>query len=73
VLLLRKNLFKIENKPLSREFINELRNRISCINTTNILNCEMLECVTQEFASVVEKLWYKYFKSINITKYSKAW
>ena len=33
----------------------------------------MLECVTQEFASVVEKLWYKYFESINITKYSKAW
>jgi len=28
----------------------------------NILNCEMFECVTQEFASIAEELWYKYFK-----------
>ena len=32
----------------------------------------MLECVTQKFASIAEELWYKYFKSVNITKYPKT-
>jgi len=33
----------------------------------------MLERVIQEFASIIKRLWYKYFKNVNITKYSKAW
>ena len=33
----------------------------------------MLEHTTQEFTSITEELWYKYSKSINITKCSKAW
>ena len=42
------------------------------INTTNIYSYYMLEDVTQEFASIVEKLQYKYFKYFNITKCSKV-
>ena len=33
----------------------------------------MLERVAQEFASIAEKLWYKYSKNVNITTCSKAW
>ena len=33
----------------------------------------MLEHITQEFTSITEKLWYKYSKSVNITKCSKTW
>jgi len=32
----------------------------------------MLECVTQEFASIAENLWNKYSKLVNITKYKKS-
>jgi len=36
---------------------------------TNIHNHEMLEEITQEFASIVKKLWYQHSKYVNITKY----
>ena len=39
----------------------------------NIHNHKILERVMQEFASITEELWYKYFKNVNITKCSKAW
>jgi len=51
--------------------MKELKAGISDIETSNIYSCEMLEAITQKFASIAEKLWYKYSKSINITKYSK--
>jgi len=38
--------------------------------TSNITSCEILECVTQEFTSIVEDLWNKFSKFVNI---SKAW
>ena len=62
----------IKNSKEEKEFISELRNRISCIDTTNIHDYEILEEVTQEFNSIIEKLWYKYSKYVNITKHSKA-
>jgi len=40
---------------------------------TNIHNHKMLEKIIQEFAFIIEKLWYKYSKNINITKCSKIW
>jgi len=33
----------VKNSKKEKEFINELRNRISYIDTTNILNCKILE------------------------------
>ena len=63
----------IKNSEKEKKFVNKLRNKISCINTTNIYNCEKLEEVTQEFTSIVEELWYKYSKYVNITKCSKVW
>jgi len=43
------------------------------MDTTNIISCDMLEHITQEFTTIAEDLWNKYFKSVNITKQSKAW
>ena len=63
----------VKNSKKEKEFVNELRNRISCINTINIHDHKMLESVMQEFAFITEELWYKYFKNVNITKCSKTW
>jgi len=52
--------------------MKELKARISNVETSNIYSCEMLETITQKFASIVEKLWYKYSKPVNITKYFKT-
>ena len=46
----------VKNNEKEKEFVNELKNRISCIDTMNILDCEMLEEITQEFAFIIEKL-----------------
>ena len=40
---------------------------------TNITSCEMLESITQEFATIVENFWNKFSKIVNITKQSQAW
>ena len=42
------------------------------IDSTNISNYEVLEGITQEFTSITEKLWYKYFKDVNIKKHYKT-
>ena len=63
----------IKNSKEEREFVNNLKNRIEYIVMIDIQDCEMLERVMQEFLSIVEKLWHKYSKYINITKHSKAW
>jgi len=36
----------VKNSEKEKEFVNELRNRISCINMTNIYNYERLKEVT---------------------------
>ena len=35
---------------------------------TNITDCDMFKCITQEFATIVEDLWDKFLKLVNITK-----
>jgi len=39
---------------------------------TNTPDCESLERITQEFASIIDEIWIKYSKYVNITKYFKA-
>ena len=67
-----RKLAIVKNSKKEKEFVNKLRNRMGYINTTIIYSHDMLEDVTQEFTSITEKLWYKYFKYVNITKCSKA-
>jgi len=52
--------------------MKELKARISNIETSNIYSCKILEAITQKFASIAEKLLYKYSKPVNINKYSKT-
>ena len=37
----------VKNSKEERKFMNKLRNKISCIDIPNILNCEILEYITQ--------------------------
>ena len=55
------------------KFITELIDVITKLNTINISDKEMLEQILQIFANNIDKLWFKYSKVVNITKYSKAW
>jgi len=54
-------------------FIKELIHSITNINTSQILCVNDLEATVQRFAYDHENLWFKYFKSVNITKCSKVW
>jgi len=40
---------------------------------TNILDNDILEYITQEIAIIIEHLWNKYSKFVNITKWFKKW
>ncbi len=53
-------------------FVNELKNKVGNIDTTNISDSKSLERIVQEFTAILENLWNKYSKYIKITIYSKA-
>jgi len=46
---------------------------MSNIDTSDISNKESLEETVQKYITTLDSLWYKYSKSINITKHSKVW
>jgi len=54
-----------------KEFIKQLGEQISNINTSNIADKETLENVTQELATAIKDLWNIHSKTVNITKHSK--
>ena len=43
------------------------------MDTTNIISCDILEHITQEFTTIVEDLWKKYSKLVGITRQSESW
>ena len=49
---MRKNIFKkekqiiVKNSKKKKKFVNELKNKISDINISNILNSDILESIT---------------------------
>ena len=63
----------IKNSEEENKFVNELIKTIKGINTVNIHNKNVLNQIVQEFASTIERIWYKHSKIINITKHSKKW
>jgi len=63
----------VKNSEEEARFIKELTSRVRHIDMTNISDCKTLERTTQEFIAITEKLWIKYSKCVNITKYSKIW
>jgi len=54
-------------------FIKELIEAIRNINTNNISDINYLESIICEFASLMENIWVKNLKVVNITKHSKSW
>ena len=61
----------VKNSKEENKFINELIETIREMNTENICNENVLDQIVQEFASTMERLWYKHSKIVNITKHSK--
>ena len=59
----------IKNSEEEEMFVSEFMNAIDNIDTSNISNQESLEETVQEYATISESFWYKYSKSINITKW----
>jgi len=63
----------IKNSKEENGFINELKNTIDNIDTSNISDRALLEEKVQEYMIILKSLWNKYSKSVRITKHSKAW
>ena len=63
----------IKSSEEEKEFINKLKVNISNMNTTDILDSNTLEYLTEAFFCIAENIWNKYSKMANITKCSKAW
>ena len=63
----------IKNSKEENKFVNELVETIKGMNMANIHNEIVLDQIIQEFASTIEKTWYKHSKIINILKQSKEW
>ena len=63
----------VKNSKEENKFLNELIETIKEINAKNIHNKNVLNQIIQEFASAIERLWYKHSKIVNITKHSKEW
>jgi len=62
-----KKQFIIRHSNKEKEFVNKLRYKLGSMETANITSCETLECITQEFAFIVEDFWNKFSKLVNIT------
>jgi len=71
-ILLRRCML-IKNSDEENKFVNKLIEKIKEMNTSYIHNESILEQIVQEFASNMERTWYKYSKIVNITKHSKEW
>ena len=62
----------VKNSNEEEKFIKELAKLIAKLNIKNISNKEMLEQTLQTFANNINRLWFKYSKVVNITKYLKV-
>ena len=54
-------------------FVKELIKAIKNIETNNIPDIDHFNSIVLEFASLLENIWAKNLKIINITKHSKSW
>jgi len=43
------------------------------INTLDISSRKSFEEIIQKYVKILDSIWYKISKNVNITKYSKAW
>ena len=63
----------VKNSKQEKNFIAELIEAIKGLNMEHISSKKTLEQTVQEFTENTNKIWFKYSKIVNITKYSKSW
>ena len=63
----------VKNSEEEDHFLEDLIEVIKKIDTANLWSMEALESAIQLFIYHMDKIWYKYLKITNITKYSKKW
>jgi len=54
-------------------FVKELIEAFKYINMSDLSNVKRLENVVLNFANLMERIWVKDLKSVNITKHYKSW
>ena len=54
-------------------FVNELTNALGNAKITNISSIESLKNTVQEYLRIMNSIWYKFSKNVNITKCSNTW
>ena len=54
-------------------FVKELIEVIRNIDNNNIFDVDYLDSIVLEFASLIENIWVKNLKVVNIMKHSKSW
>ena len=63
----------VKGSDEEKQFIEDLTRFIKNLNISPIQNAESLEEIVQHLVTNIENIWFKYLKTVNITRYSKAW
>ena len=63
----------IKGSDKEKQFIEDLTRFIKNLNTSSIQDTESLEEVVQHLATNIKDIWFKYLKTVNITRHFKAW
>ena len=63
----------VKGSDEEKQFIEDLTRFIKNLNISPIQNAEFLEEIVQHLVTNIENIWFKYLKTVNITRYSKAW
>ena len=63
----------IKNSEEEELFIKEVITSFAKLDMSNILEILQLENVINDFTNIVNSVWMKHSKVVNITKYSKSW
>ena len=63
----------VKDSEEERIFIKELIGTIKDTDMSNLSDIDQLENVVLGLASLIERIWVKNSKTVNITKYSKSW
>ena len=63
----------IKNSEEEKLFIKKVITSFAKLNTSNVSEILQLENIINDFANIVNSVWIKHSKVVNITKHSKSW